>query len=79
MDNLTAQFLPEKHHRKIYSVSLVNRIAKETLENFSCWVHGEVAELEKINPTGGAIFPEQTASASAIPFQTSVTIRNFSK
>lgn len=48
MDDLTAQFFPEKHPRKVYSVSQVNRIAKETLENFSGWVHGEVAELEEV-------------------------------
>ena len=70
------------------SVSLINtNLIRMSSCSFTCFQNSVIDPptiginlfLEKINPTGGAIFPEQTASASAIPFQTSVTIRNFSK
>lgn len=70
------------------SVSLINtRLIKMSLCNFTCFQNNVIDPptiginlfLEKINPTGSAILPEQTASLSPIPFQTSVTIRNYNK
>ena len=48
MENWARELTPTPQPRKIYSVSQVNRIAKETLENFSGWVQGEVSGLQKI-------------------------------
>lgn len=55
-DVVTGQ-LPAEHPRKIYSdrnrsrkvytVSQVNRIAKETLENLNVWVEGEISRCDK--------------------------------
>lgn len=56
MDTSQVELFPQKHPRKVYSVAQVNRIAKETLENISCWVHGEVAELERIRTKYAANF-----------------------